>query len=82
MAERVEALDGGNARAIYDWDGWIEEGMKGFAVELKQGVDFQCTLASFRVYAHSIARGRGLKLVTRTVSPGVMRIHFKRPEAN
>lgn len=49
----------------YDWDEWIrlslEEDKK---VKLTHGVDYQCASESFRVYAHAIAKGRGLKVKT------------------
>lgn len=70
MAEIVDGFVFGRRphETKYDWDKFLD----GRCWKLKQGVDFDCTLQSFRRNAANVATRRGLSLKTQRLSDTVV----------
>jgi hypothetical protein len=60
MATVIEGSHLQNAYRKYDWDSWLD----GKQWMLEQGVDFMSPPESFRIYAYTAAKKRGIKLST------------------
>lgn len=60
MATVMEAAGNLTTRPRYDWDNWLD----GRRWLLVRGVDFSQAIRSFRGYAFTVAKQRGLRIAT------------------